>query len=89
MISRSNKNRIKKTAGNNGEQACRKGNAGAFSNITELAHNICSMIVERFRNLKDKIKEIVRSAISMDYGSFSNSQILINWSRVRVVLHAC
>ena len=67
MRSQSNE---KITTGNNGEQSCRKGNAGAFRNIMELAHNICLSHLERNRNLKDKIKDFERSAQFMDSSSF-------------------
>lgn len=67
MKSRSNE---KITTGNNGEQSCRKGIDVAFRQIMELAHNICSMIVEKNRNLKDNIKDLERSAHFMENGSF-------------------
>ena len=77
------------TTGNNSEQSCLEGNYTAFRNIMELAHNICLLVLDRIRNLKDKIKDFERSAESMDYGSFSSLQILFNWPRVRIVLHDC
>ncbi len=61
---------IKKTTGNNGEQSCQISYAAAFRIIMELAHNICSMIMETFRNLKDKIKDLELSEPMIDYGSF-------------------
>ena len=67
MTSQSN---VKITAGNNGEQSCRKGKAGAFRNIMELAHNICLSHLERIRNLKDKIKDFANPSTYMDFGSF-------------------
>jgi hypothetical protein len=60
----------KKTTGNNGEQSCRNGNAGAFRNIMELAHNICLSHLERNRSLKDKIKDLELSSFYKRFGSF-------------------
>ena len=45
-----------KTRHNNGEQACPKRKFDAFSNIMELAHNICSSQVDRNGNLNSKTK---------------------------------
>ena len=60
----------KKTTGNNGEQSCRKGKAGAFRNIMVLAHNICLSHLERNRSLKDKIKDLELSSFYKRFGSF-------------------
>ena len=59
-----------KTAGNNGEQSCRKGKAGAFRNIMELAHNICLSHFERNGSFKDKIKDLELSSFYKRFGSF-------------------
>ena len=67
MISKSNKNRIKKTAGNNGEQSCRISGAAAFRNIMELAHNICSSHLDNYRNFKDKIMDLEWHTTFEDY----------------------
>jgi hypothetical protein len=41
-----------------------------FRIAMELAHNICSMIMEIIRNLKDKIKDFEWSSSFMDFGCF-------------------
>ena len=55
---KSKMNKKSKTAGNNGEQACRKRDFDAFSNIMELAHNICSSQVESNGNFHRKAKDL-------------------------------
>jgi len=57
----------KKTTGNNGEQSCRKGKAGAFRNIMELAHNICSSHSAKYRIFKDKIMDLEWHTTFEDY----------------------
>ena len=44
------------------------------------------MIVERNRNLKDKIKDFERSSRFMDFGCYLSLQILFNWSLVSIVV---
>ena len=56
MISAEISPRESKTRHNNGEQACPKRKFDAFSNIMELAHNICSSQVDRNGNLNSKTK---------------------------------
>jgi len=42
----------------------------AFSNALVWAHNICSLLVNWSRNLKDKIKDIEEFAQFLRFGSF-------------------
>ena len=80
---------INKTEANNGEQSCRTSWVIAFRIIIELAHNICSMIMEPVRNLKDKIKDFERSAQFMDFGSFLGRKYYSSGPAYEAVLHAC
>ena len=71
MKSRSNKEKIKgKIAGNNGEQACPKRDFDAFSNIMELAHNICSSQVDRNGSFNGKISSLELDAQSTKKWNF-------------------
>ena len=60
----------KKTTGNNGEQSCRTSWFIAFRNIMELAHNICSSHLDKYRIFKDKIKDFAISPNLMGFGCF-------------------
>ena len=81
MRSRSKKNKIKKTAGNNGEQACQTSWLDAFSNIMELAHNICLSQVGKNGSFNGKTKGLMDCSLN-EKSMLFRSQILFYWSRV-------
>ena len=55
----------------------------------ELAHNIYSMIMEKFRNIKDKIKDFEWSSNFMDFGCFLVRKYYLIGPEYESWLHDC